>query len=151
MVKGVACGRGHFNNPIALVCRTCGSSMADVTRILQDGVRPPLGALVLDDGTTFGLDTDHLIGSAPDDDPAVAAGDARPVPIADSQVAPVHAEVRLVGWDVVLVARAPTFVLVPSTQQWTPAPPGQPSPLAVGARVAVGQRTLVFDSRAVGT
>lgn len=149
-VKGVACGRGHFNNPIALFCRSCGITMGQITPILQDGVRPSLGTLVLDDGTAFGLDTDHVVGTAPEDDGSVAAGDARAVLVADptGQVAPVHAEVRLVGWDVALVARAPTFVMAPGSQQWMPAPPGQANPLPAGARVAVGQRTFVVESDA---
>ena len=144
-VKGVVCGRGHFNNPVAVVCATCGAPMSQASRILQDGPRPPLGTLVLDDGTTFGLDSDYVVGSAPEAD-AGGGQAARPVVVRDptGQVAPLHAEVRLAGWDVLLVARAPTFVLAPGTRQWTPAPPDQPSPLPVGARVAVGQRTFVI-------
>lgn len=147
-VKGVVCSRGHFNNPIALFCGTCGTSMGQVARILQDGIRPSLGTLVLDDGTAFGLDTDHLVGSAPDAE--AAGGTARPVTLVDAhnQIAAVHAEVRLVGWDVVLVARAPTFLLPHGTQQWTPVPPGQPTPLPAGARVALSQRTFVVESNA---
>lgn len=147
-VKGVVCSRGHFNNPIALFCGTCGISMGQVTRILQDGIRPSLGTLVLDDGTAFGLDTDHLVGSAPDAE--AAGGTARPVTLVDAhnQIAPVHAEVRLVGWDVVLVARAPAFLLAHGAQQWTPVPPGQPTPLPAGARVALSQRTFVVESNA---
>ena len=103
---------------------------------------------MLDDGTAFGLDTEHRIGSEPHDDRAVVDGQVRTVPVDDPtrQVAPVHAEIRLVGWDVVLVARAPAFVLAPGSQQWAPAPPTQASPLSAGARVAVGQRTFVVES-----
>ena len=124
--------------------------MGQVTRILQDGIRPSLGTLVLDDGTAFGLDTDHLVGSAPHGDAAGAEDGDRPVPLSDpsGQTAPVHAEVRLVGWDVVLVARAPTFLLAPGTQQWTPAQLGEPTPLPPGVHVAVGQRTFVVESNA---
>ena len=141
-VKGVLCSRGHFNNPLALSCRTCGSSLGQVSRILHDGIRPSLGTLVLDDGTAHGLDTDHLLGTAPDAEGA--DGGTRPVPLVDQhgQIAPVHAEVRLVGWDVVLFARAPTFLLTEGTQQWAPVALGQPTPLATGARVAIGQRTF---------
>ncbi len=148
-VKGVVCSRGHFNNPIALFCESCGISMGQVTRILQDGIRPSLGTLVLDDGTAFGLDADHLVGSAPQHDPAVGPT-VRPVVVPDptGQVAPVHAEVRLVGWDTVLVPRAPTYVLAAGTQQWVPAAPGHPSLLAAGTRVAVGQRTFVVEAKA---
>ena len=146
-VKGVVCRSGHFNNPIAVVCGTCGTSLGQVSRILQDGIRPSLGALVLDDGTTFGLDADHLVGSAPDAE-AEAGGATRSVALVDprGQVAPVHAELRLVGWDVVLVARAPTFLLLPGSRQWTPVPTGHPTPLPAGAAVAVGQRTFSVES-----
>lgn len=147
-VKGIVCGRGHFNDPVALSCSTCGISIAQDTRILQDGIRPSLGTLVLDDGTAFGLDADHLVGSAPQPESEVTGAGVRPVPVTDptAQVAPVHAEVRLVDWDVVLVARAPTLVLAAGGQQWSPAPPGQPTPLPAGATVAVGQRTFVVES-----
>lgn len=144
LVKGVVCREGHFNNPEALACRTCRLGLNQDGKVLRDGLRPPLGKLVLDDGTTFVLDRDHVVGSAPDTDPSVAGGDVRPVKVTDpsGQVARVHAEVRLVGWDVLLVALAPTFVLAPGALQWAPAPPAEPSPLPPGASVAVGPRTF---------
>ena len=147
-VKGVTCSHGHFNNPIAVVCATCGNGMGGVSRILQDGIRPPLGALVLDDGTSVRLDTDLLVGSAPQAEAAATGTGERTVVVADPHAAPVHVAVRLVGWDVVLVPRAPTFVLAPGSQQWSPAPIGQPTPLAAGSRVAVGQRTFAVESAA---
>jgi len=118
----------------------------------HDGPRPSLGRLVLDDGTALELDRDHVVGSAPEADVSVAQG-ARPVCLDDpsGQLAPVHAEVRLFGWDVMLIARAPTFVVAAGGQHWAPAPPGQPSPLPAGTRVALGQRTFVVELTAASS
>ena len=144
MVQGVLCVRGHFNNPEAVACRTCAVGLSQDERTLSDGIRPTLGTLVLDDGTAFALNCDYVIGSAPDTDPAVAGGDVHPIALSDptGQVARVHAEVRLVGWDVLLVALAPALILAPGSPQWAPAPPAEPSPLPPGTSVALGPRTF---------
>ncbi len=52
------------------------------------------------------------------------------------------AEVRLVGWEVVLVPRADTLVLAPGTERWVPARLDEPVPLPDGTRVAIGSRTF---------
>lgn len=143
-IKGVLCTQGHFNNPAAESCETCGVGMDRSTRILTDGIRPSLGSLVMDDGTVFDLDTDQVIGSDPEQAGSVADGDADPIVIddPDGQVAPVHAEVRLVGWDVTLVPRAETFVQTPATSRWAPARLHEAVPLPPGSRIAVGPRTF---------
>jgi len=149
-VKGVVCTQGHFNNPTARSCETCGVSMSQGTRILTDGIRPSLGTLVLDDGTAFELDASHVIGSDPGSDASVAAGDADPIVIVDptGRVAPVHAEVRLVGWEVVLVPREDTFVRLPGFQRWAPARLDEPVPLPVGTSVSIGPRAFSIHADA---
>ena len=152
-VKGVVCGQGHFNNPSAEACEACGASLSQGTRILLDGIRPSLGSLVLDDGTTFDLDASHVIGCDPERDRSVAAGDADPIVIADptGQVAAVHGEVRLVGWDVVLVPRAEMFVRAAGSDRWAPARPDEPVPLGDGACVALGPRTFTVHADPAGS
>lgn len=150
-VRGVLCVRQHFNNPLAAWCNSCGISMLQSTFLLVDGPRPPLGLLVLDDGSTYSLDSDYVVGREPHDDPAVHAGRARALVIEDAEraVSRVHAEIRLEGWDVKIVDRASdngTFVYPPAAAQWLRLAPETPTDLASGTHVAIGRRTFVFDS-----
>lgn len=124
------------------------------------GVRPagvlptgsaPLGRLVFDDGTTFPVDAEYVVGRLPGSDERVRAGMLRPIVVEDrtGAVSRVHAEVRVVGRDVVLVdsgSRNGTFVAAPGDPAWTPVPPGRSLPLLPGARVRLGERTFVFET-----
>jgi hypothetical protein len=150
-VTGIKCERGHFNHPLALYCSSCGVSTVHSTRVAVKGIRPPLGVLLLDDGTAFSLKADYLVGSAPESDVAVAGGGLMPLRIVDPQgsVAPVHAEVRLDGWDVMIVDRsapAGTWMWPPDGTQWLRANSGQPAKVTPGARVAFGQRVATYES-----
>src|SRR5262249_16941881 len=105
LVQGVNCKNGHFNDPEARFCQICGISMAQLTHVPRLGVRPALGVLLVDDGATFRLDTDYVIGREPHSDPDVAEGLARPLRIVNSisGVSRRHVRVTLVGWTVQLV------------------------------------------------
>ena len=102
MVEGVLCARNHFNDPDVAYCRQCGIGMVQQTRRTQLGQRPPLGVLLLDDGTGFTLDRDYVLGREPVLDGDVAAGRARPLRVTDPEgtVGRVHLRVSLVGWQV---------------------------------------------------
>jgi hypothetical protein len=107
--------------------------------------------VVLDDGSTYSLDTGYVIGSSPDADAAVTSGAARPLRLAavEDQVSPVHAELRLVEWDVQIVDRgsaAGTFFLPPGGQQWVPVQPEHPIVLVPDSHVACGRRVFAFES-----
>ncbi|MBM9461508.1 FHA domain-containing protein [Nocardioides sp. zg-536] len=152
-VRGVYCKNRHFNDPRVLFCGICGINMVQQTPVLVDGVRPPLGVVVLDDGAVFGLDHPYLLGRDPDVDPRVASGEFRPLPIIDQsqQVSRVHARLELRGWDVVLVDNRSTngtFVHVPRTPDWARLPPGGEHVLGQGTRVRIGHRTLAFNTHA---
>jgi hypothetical protein len=150
-VLGVHCSRGHFNDPNVLYCSICGISTAQQTKNLVEGPRPALGVLVLDDGTTFLVDADYVIGREPDHAPEVAAGDARPLPLADTQrtLSRVHARLTLDGWQV-LVADAGsangTYIADGSAQQWTRVGADQPVPITPGTHLLVGHRTFIFET-----
>ena len=49
-VLGVLCTNDHFNDPNVRYCSVCGISMAQQTLVQQEGPRPPLGVLLMDDG-----------------------------------------------------------------------------------------------------
>ena len=65
-VRGVYCKNRHFNDPRQLFCAVCGINMVQQTPVLVNGVRPPLGVVVLDDGSVFQLDTPYLLGRDPE-------------------------------------------------------------------------------------
>lgn len=151
VVQGIECSRGHFNHPQALYCSVCGISTVHQTRILLPGPRPSLGILVVDDGSTFSLDGNYVIGRAPEVNGEVGDGHARPMVVNDDEhlISRAHAEVQLKDWDVVvddLGSANGTFAWNPGDAQWTRLSPNQDFTLAPGGRVAVGRRTLVYES-----
>ena len=102
VVTGVYCKNGHFDDPAARFCAVCGISMNQQTLVPRPGPRPPLGVLAFDDGSVFQLDSDYVVGRDPALSPAVAAGRARPLCVADDfgTVSRAHAAIQLDGWRV---------------------------------------------------
>lgn len=149
-VQGIECSRGHFNDPTAIYCSVCGISMVHQTHNLVPGRRPPLGVLVLDDGAVFTVDGDYVLGREPDQAPEVQAGTAKALPLDDPEVtmSRVHAKILLSGWEVRLVdSSANGSYVVPAGQaDWTKLPAGEQTVLRPGTRIALGGRTMVFDS-----
>ncbi len=151
IVKGFRCSRGHLNDPRVSFCSVCGIRMDQLTGILVNERRPPLGLLVLDIGSTFVLDDNYLLGRNPEIDEAVIAGLIRPIRVDDDSgnLSRVHAEIRLEGWDVVLVDRGSangTYVAGPGQQGWSRLAPLQPFVLAPGTQVRTGRRMFTFES-----
>lgn len=151
MVWGIHCKRGHFNNPDARYCRMCGMHMVHQRRDPVLGPRPVLGFLVLDDGSTYKLDADYVIGREPENDKTVRAGEARGLALSDPEqiVSPSHAAIQLDKWDVFvtdLASRYGTHVWRPGTSTWERLEPGQKVMLTPRSHLLVGRRTMVFDS-----
>ncbi|MEM9894270.1 MAG: FHA domain-containing protein [Actinomycetota bacterium] len=148
MVHGIMCSRGHFNNPLAQFCQTCGISMVHVTHNLVPGPRPTLGFVVFDDGSTFGLNRSYIIGREPGEtDDAHTA----PLTIQDNNetLSRRHAELRLVEWTVQLIDLGSTngsFIWDPAMEHWNQIAPQQAVNLTPGDTVALGRRTFVFES-----
>jgi hypothetical protein len=150
-VKGVICSRGHFNDPSTPFCAICGISMVQKTLHLVDGRRPPLGVIVFDDGATFSVDTDYVLGREPEFDPDVVSGKARPLTLTDPErtVSRVHAALVLEDWNVRLVDRGSangTYIAMPGRDDWSPVLANQPTTIKPGTKVRLGQRALLFDS-----
>ncbi|MGH1502093.1 MAG: FHA domain-containing protein [Acidimicrobiales bacterium] len=146
-VKGIECSRGHFNNPTAAYCSQCGISLVHLTHRLVDGVRPALGFLVFDDGTTFTLDRSYLIGREPEPDDTSLTALVATDP--DQTVSRSHAELVLDDWDVSLCdlgSTNGTFVWRVDQQRWEPVLPNRPVAITAGTRVAVGRRTFVYEA-----
>ncbi|MGK8558028.1 FHA domain-containing protein [Nocardia gipuzkoensis] len=150
IVQGFQCARQHHNDPRVSFCAVCGIRMDQLTCVLSEGVRPPLGVLLLDDGTSFVLDSDCVLGREPEYAEAVARG-ARPVRLDDSSggMSRAHAEIRLIDWDVTVVdggSTNGTHIRQPGRQDWIRAIPGHPVTLLPGAQIQLGGRVLTFDS-----
>ena len=150
MVEGVLCARSHFNDPDVQYCRQCGLSMVQLTRNVQLRPRPPLGVLLMDDGMTFTLDTDYVLGREPVLDADVAAGRARPLRVADPDgtVSRLHLRVALVGWKVQVsdLGSANGSVLYPTSGKESRLKPHEPVIIQPGTKIAIGHRNLRFES-----
>jgi hypothetical protein len=149
--RGHLCARGHLNDPRSQFCVLCGVRMNERTGVLVVGTRPPLGLLVLDDGATYTVDAEYLVGRMPEADQRVQSGMMRAIVVEDRSgaVSRVHAEIRVNGWDVLLSdsgSRNGTFVAGPSDSGWAPLPPGRSRRLVPGTRIRMGGRTFVFES-----
>jgi hypothetical protein len=150
-VLGVYCKNGHFDDPAARYCAICGISMAQQTLIPRLGPRPPLGVLVLDDGSIFSLDRDYVIGREPQRDTDVQNGSARPMRIEDpyGQLSRVHLRIHLEGWQVEVVdlgSANGTGIWRPGDTQWTRVPPNTRIPIRPGTQVGFGRNQLRFES-----
>ena len=115
------------------------------------GPRPPLGVLVLDDGTVYGVARDYVLGREPENAPEVLTGQADALPLDDPDVtmSRVHAKLQLVDWTVELVDAGSangTFTAAPGQTEWTRLPANGRVALTPGTKISLGGRTLVFDS-----
>lgn len=148
---GHLCAHGHLNDPRSHFCVVCGIRMTERTGTLVEGLRPPLGLLVFDDGATYTVDGDYLVGRDPESDRRVGSGELRPLVVTDQavSVSRAHLEIRLCGWDVVCMdtgSRNGTFVALPGQPQWWLPPAQQTFRLVPGTRVRIGTRGFVFHS-----
>lgn len=153
IVDGVYCQNGHFEDPQALSCATCGVAMSPQQPM--PGPRPPLGVLVLDDGSVFQLDTDYVVGREPGLDASVAGGQSRPLRVADDSgiVSRVHARVQLDGWRVIVTdlgSANGTKVRFPNDAGEQALMPNVPVALASGSVVDLGGRELRYESHRGG-
>ena len=151
LVWGVISPTGYFNHPDALYCAVTGVSMLHRTHALVQRPRPPLGVMVADDGSTFRLTKDYVVGREPEPDPKVTSGQADPLKLIDQErsLSRIHAEIRLVDWDVYVVDRGSangTYVLRRGEQQWRRLVAETPEKIVPGTRIAFGKRVMTFES-----
>jgi hypothetical protein len=150
-VPGYLCARGHLNDPRSQFCALCGMRIEEQSGPPANGTRPPLGLLVFDDGATYTVDAEYLMGRMPEADPRVTAGEVRSLALEDASgaVSRVHAQIIVDGWDALLVdagSRNGTFVSPPGDQGWTQLPAGETHRLVPGTRVRIGGRSFQFES-----
>ncbi|MGW5384825.1 FHA domain-containing protein [Nocardia sp. NPDC003963] len=150
-VMGFKCARAHPTDPRAAFCSVCGMPV-DQTQPLIEVVRPPLGILVLDDGATYLLEGDSVLGRDPDNSEPARRG-LTPLQVVDNSggMSRAHAELRLANWDVTLVDRGSTNgtrTRAAGYRDWVRIPPHQPVVLIPGTEILIGHRTLRYESAA---
>jgi FHA domain-containing protein len=147
LVDGVLCAGGHFNDPAARACWQCGTGLDQPPGNLSRRPRPPLGVLVLDDGTRFPLDGDYVLGREPTFDSDVIAGRSVPLRINDPNgtVSRLHLRISLVGWQVEVsdLGSANGSVLHSSDGEHV-LPPHEPTIIEPGARIGIGHRSMQY-------
>lgn len=150
-VMGFKCARAHPTDPRAAFCSVCGMPV-DQTQPLIEVVRPPLGILVLDDGATYLLEGDSVLGRDPENSEPARRG-LTPIPVVDNSggMSRAHAELRLVNWDVTLVDRGSTNgtrTRAAGYRDWIRIPPHQPVVLVPGTEILIGHRMMRYESAA---
>lgn len=150
-VLGFKCARAHPSDPRSAFCTVCGMPV-DQTQPPSEVLRPALGVLVLDDGTTFTLSADTVLGRDPQNSDAAQRG-MTPFKIEDNSggMSRAHAEIRLVNWDAIIVDRGSTNgtrARLPGYQDWIHLVPNQPMALIHGTELMLGNRVLRYDPSA---
>lgn len=150
-VMGFKCARAHPSDPRSAFCTVCGMPV-DQTQQLIEVVRPPLGMLVLDDGMTYMLAADAVLGRDPEHSEQARRGMV-PLKVEDSSggMSRAHAEVLLVNWDASLVDRGSTNgtrTRRPGYRDWIRLAPNQPMVLIPGTEIMIGNRVLRFEPAA---
>ncbi len=147
-VQGILCTRQHFNNPDAAHCMVCGLSMLHLTNNMVSGLRPTLGFIVFDDGSTYGLDRSYVIGREPRP-PDGSSAQLLVLRDNNETLSRTHAILRLDDWSVQLLdlgSTNGTYVWDQGNERWNQLSPGAPVALRSGDTVALGRRTFVFES-----
>ena len=106
--------------------------------------------LRFDDGLVVTVDEDLVLGRRPDSHELVTSGNARPVPIADTQnvLSSAHAAIQRSGREVTLTDLGSlngTHVAGPEATEWTQLEPGVAHPLADGDRLLLGWTVITYE------
>jgi len=115
----------------------------------QPAVAPPLGLLLFDDGTTFSLDSEVVVGREPEGDSRVASGEAQPLVITDTErsVSRQHLRIAVHGDRVELVdlrSANGSAVRPPRESAWHPLTPGVATAIVPDTEIRLGNRTFMF-------
>jgi hypothetical protein len=115
----------------------------------QPAVAPPLGLLLFDDGTTFSLDSEVVVGREPETDSRVVSGEAQPLVITDTErsVSRLHLRIAVHGDRVELVdlrSANGTAVRRPRESAWHPLTAGVATTIVPDTEVRLGNRTFTF-------
>jgi hypothetical protein len=118
----------------------------------EPAIPPPLGLLLFDDGTTFSVDGEVVLGREPLGDSRVASGDAQPLVVNDTDrsVSRLHLRIAPRGDEVELVdlkSANGTAVRPPRESAWHQLTPGVPMTISPETEVRLGNRSFMFTAQ----
>ena len=154
-VLGVMSPRGHFNHPEARYCSRTGVKIgASHTRAFVHGERPSLGILSFDDGLTYSVQWNTVIGRDPETDPRVESGEAAPFAVGADELAVSrsHLLVELDEWNVLisdLDTANGTWLRAAGESEPRRLAPGERVVISHGAEVGIGERSFVYHEHHV--
>lgn len=130
-----------------------GVTQFELNRLVGPGARPSATGrpfLHLDDGSTYELTVDYVLGRRPELHPAVLGGTARALVLHDPEelISRVHARLVVDDEGISLIDEGSangTFVSAPGTEGWDEVPPTTPVRLVPGTRMLIGERILRVD------
>lgn len=137
LVHAVRCPSEHLNPPSAVTCRVCGIEIPAQSHTSVP--RPALGRLVFSTGAVFVLEGPALLGRSPKATGQI--GGVLPelvaLPSPAKEMSGTHLEVRLEGWQVVVVDRNSTNGTTVQLPRAEPQRlhPGDPFPIVPGTVV----------------
>lgn len=124
-VLGVRCPVDHHNHPNAVYCAQCGRRMGvNQTTVALPGPRPPLGLFLLNDGSSYPIASDMIVGRDPSGHDEVVGGVAGMLRLSDdrSEISRSHVGVYLDNWSVTVIdlgSANGTMVRKSDEAEWT--------------------------------
>jgi hypothetical protein len=149
LVDAARCPGGHLNPPYVARCRGCGDELARAPVVTVP--RPSLGVLRFSNGAEIVLSKPVVAGRAPS--PQQVTGGEAPtlvtLPSPEQEISRSHVEVRLDGWDVLVVdlgSTNGTAVTVPGRQPER-LHPGEPFSIPPGTTVTLAdEASAVYEA-----
>jgi hypothetical protein len=140
VVEGATCAHGHFSHPGLRYCMTCGVSLVPLADRLGLGQRPPLGILILEDGTTHVLDHEIRL-TVPEGSTNLVA-----VPVDEIPAVSALAEIHVTGWQPAVSSDASRIVLALPNGSQQLVTPGESAPLVPGVEFTIGRHQIRYES-----
>lgn len=141
---------GHFNHPEADRCWVSGEVRGSAGPWVElSDARPPLGVFMFDDGRSYVLRWDTVIGRQPDTERRVVDGSAAPLSLeGELTMSRAHLLIELRGWDVQVtdLSANGTRLRRRGRGDVERIARGEPVVLADGDEVMIARRTLTFRS-----
>lgn len=148
-VHAVRCLAGHLNPPSAVACRQCSIEIPPQAHVSVQ--RPSLGKLVFSDGQEFVVTSPALLGRAPKASGQIngEVPELVTLPSSTKELSSTHLEVRIEGWQVIVVDRRSTngtTVQLPLAEPQR-LHPGEPFPIVPGTIVDLAEEVqFVYEA-----
>jgi serine/threonine protein kinase len=150
LVVGQRSVGGHFNHPDATVCWVSGEARGSLGPwVTGQAERPALGVLLFDDGRSYVVRWNTVLGRQPDTDKRVTSGMAATLSLeAELTMSRAHLYLELRDWDVFAtdISSNGTSIIPAATGQSTKMTPGQPTLLRGGDRLVIENLSITYQS-----